>query len=290
MQLLLVSFFLKDGWLSYGKIDIEGSVKYVKKGLSLIVASLIGNGSSQADIFLGKLFLSGDAFGNYALVRDLVSRVNALITPVLSRVFMPRMVHLISMKKNQNLVNGVYSNLIYAFSLSFGLLSLFVAFTDPKILNLFFGGGWNFSVITIGSLGVWGWFRGRAILIGPAIYSAGRYELALYWNIARLVPYVLFIYFGIQWDSAGLACSIAIAASLDVVLQYFFIERKLKFKNFNNLVVVPFIFSLLFPVFFSIIYSVFSPFYGENSAFIWIFMCLLSFFVCLMCGKKFFKA
>ncbi|MEK8025574.1 oligosaccharide flippase family protein [Pseudaquabacterium rugosum] len=289
LQFVLTAMFLRDGWSFWGHVNMTDSKPYVKSGISLVVASLVGNGSAQADIFIGKIFLTSSELGTYALIRDLVNRVNALVTPVLSRVYMPRMVRLVSDGAPDSKVNLLYRGLISAYALSFGMISLFVAGTSSGLANLVFGDRWNFHQGLLFSLGVWGWCRGRALLIGPAMYSKGRYELALQWNLLRLVPSVAAVFFGVRWGAIGLACAVMCASLLEVFFQYIFVERRLGLNGLIELSLIPLSYSSAGAMLAALMFYIANPADVIVAAWVWVGSCAALFLAALRLGSKYFK-
>lgn len=239
LQAVVAPLFLRDNFSSFGPLNVPGAIPFARNGLSLIAASMVGNASSQADIFIGRLLIPSPEFGTYALIRDLCVRLNGLVGPVLNRVFLPKMAREYSTSGGASIYRDLSIRLAIYFAGTFGAVNMMIGFTSLDIFRIIFGANWAFSGVLLSAISLWGWCKGRALIVGPVLYSSQKYSLALKWNIIKVLPVLVVVFLAALGGAERLAIALGLLGVLEVILQFLFIERRISGVSFAWAIILP---------------------------------------------------
>lgn len=236
------------------RMKLAEVVSYLRFGLYLVGNNLINAVGYQADIILGARLVGADAMGYYSVPRDLSIKVSAVINPIVTSVTFPLMA---KANGDNDLISKMYIKTIRMTASLNCPVSIFMFLFAEEVINVFLGSKWGQSVELLQAFCVWALVRSTGNPSGSLLLARGRADLSFKWNIASLIFFVPFVYFGSFYGGGGIAMAMAFFAVLSYLPFWYFVIRQnclASFFEYNKQILIPFCVAF-FSVFLSYITS-----------------------------------
>lgn len=182
-------------------INIKEGKSFYKIGFYQTGAQILDYLASQLDILIiGKLMSFSD-LGAYNLVKQLVSKVYAIINPIITKVAIPV---LATLNDKIELLKEKYLQMLGMVSLvNFAIYGL-MAVLAKEVLLIMYGADYINSTLVFQVLCIWGVLNAVTSVASTIIIIKGRTDLGFLWTILRIFINPLFIVIGSFWGIIGM--------------------------------------------------------------------------------------
>lgn len=171
-------------------------------------------------------FLGDNAMGIYSVAYQLVMRPFAILNPIFTRVALPLLARI--QDDDLRLRRGYLRLSRTIAAISFPVYVLMIVCSEA-IVHLLLGSKWAEGANLLNILAVLGFVFALGNPIGTLLLAKGRADIGLYYNVAAVIVYSLFIYIGSHFGLQGVATGFVLAATcvllpLEFLLRWYLVR------------------------------------------------------------------
>ncbi len=197
--LLIVTGLRKHPLIFY--INIKEGRAFYRIGFYQTGAQILDYLASQLDILIIGKVMNFSELGAYNLVKQLVSKVYAIVNPIITKVAIPV---LATMNDNLNLLKAKYLQMLELVSfVNFAIYGL-MAVLAKEVLIIMYGVDYIDSTFIFQILCIWGVLNAVTSVASTIIVIKGRTDLGFRWTVLRIITNPIFVIVGSYWGLTGI--------------------------------------------------------------------------------------
>ncbi|MDP2760792.1 MAG: MOP flippase family protein [Sideroxyarcus sp.] len=198
----LVWQYLSEGWRPRLKLNLHEIRDHIGFGAYMVGNNLVNAFNAQIDVVMGGYILGINAIGLYSVPKDITTRLNTLINPIITQVGLPVMAKL--QGEELRLRRVFLQTMRMTVSINAPIF-VFMAFFSYEIVYLYLGEKWEQSAPLLQLLAVVALLRSMGNPIGSLLMAKGRVGLSFKWNMFWFTVTVPAIYAGSYYGTGGMA-------------------------------------------------------------------------------------
>lgn len=181
-------------------INLNEASSLLKFGSWVIGEKLLNYLNRNLDYIIIGRYLGSAALGFYTLAYTI------MLIPIyrIAGIIMQAVFPFFSQIQNDNArIRTAYLKILKCISLIIFPLMAFLFIYASEIINTFFGSQWNPSILILKIFCILGAFHSIGTTVGSIIYTKGRPDISLKWNIVSILLYGTAFWFSKKWGILG---------------------------------------------------------------------------------------
>lgn len=188
-------------------INLRKGKSFYKIGFYQTGSQIFDYLASQLDILIIGKIMDTSSLGVYNLVKQLVSRVYAIINPIVTGVATPI---LATLQDQLDMLKKRYLQMIDLVSfINIGIYGL-LAVLAKEILLIMYGSQYTDAAFIFQILCIWGAFSAVGNVASTIVVVMGRTDLGFKWTSIRIISNPIFVLFGSYWGLDGIVIGQAV--------------------------------------------------------------------------------
>jgi O-antigen/teichoic acid export membrane protein len=218
-------------WRPSMHFSLESFKQLFGFGASVTGARFVNYLQANVDYMIVGRILGASSLGLYTLAYRLVTMPLEKVSGIVTRVAFPAFSNI--QDDDPRLRRGYLKEVAYISLVTFPMLAgLFVV--APEFVRVVFGGKWIPAILSLQILCIVGARKSIGTTVGSVIYSKGRPDIDLKWNIFALASLTTVILVGSRYGIVGVASAIALLGTINFPIMQWITNRliSLSFRRY----------------------------------------------------------